>query len=1068
MKKIFIIKNLSIILTIAIIWQLFSLVNFFPPTVTQAQSQGSNLVQNPGFEEITASEPSHWISTVYSQTCTKSIDAQNKHSGNYSWKFTNPNGVAWCIAAFSNFIEASRGDFFALSAWAKTSSGNQYIRIGINERRVKTDGTFDDSFYYFFKDKTEVASQPWTQYLKSRAIAHSKTRYIRFVIGGPYDSQGSVWFDDIEIIKNEPTHYGCQNISTARCLDFGAYDDLAWIPSSYQSNLGPIISEGNTNYRVLSSAESTNKQVVINIPAFDVDQSGFPNSDLMLEIRYKDIISTSDDKRPRILSHIGFTLPTVGINKDWEILDSLEFVNDERWKVTQIPLPKTPWQRLRSLNGVYGIDLWMPNVSDLTLPIDYLSLTSISHQDYLSYVQWLRDRRSLRQVNYTETNPIPSFNGDITWFVRPLEQLVFSNTIPTASEIEKPISVVTARDEYEPLVFSLYAKQTFNDLRFEVSDFTNFTNNDVISSSNNVTLNKVIYDTRYWTSRWIDSTYGLMPDYLEKSSSLNINHNSSQQLWFILKVPDTAKGGHYAGTIKLNGPNGLLKTIPISINVLALKLSLPNHDNILYNMPFTKIYSMDMKKVFQDFRSHDINGISTIRTTFSYNSTSGLSYDTTLFEQQLDEAITKGVITRRAYYLSLDAHARQIAKLIYNDNQTWTTDLYWQVVEWPSFKTAFRRFIRDLIAIGAERNIELVFQVIDEPGIDWVRRLSSDRLYRLIRAEGGKTWVTYYEICDQRLECTATECQYSPDNIREDGKIYIPPLSNLVDYKVYAASYIKNANRQLDPDSYAYYTTYYSQIRNPIYNRFLHGLFAVKNDVKVVANYAYGDYVGDPYNDFDPSYLYAFPSSTYDYLLAYPTWTGEMLPTLAFEGTREGIKDAKYITTLKNLIAQFPNDPISSQAQAYLNTVLAHISTEWVTDYINQQNDFGFANIILGKVSTTGSQTDYSAFNAFRTRIAGYIEQLNNHLLVQKMVTVTSNTRYITYDNILIYTVAFTNKTARSMSNIVLTNPIPERTEYIEGSVTNHGIFANNKITWNVSSLPVNGTFAGQFSVKVR
>jgi len=210
-------------------------------------AQTTNLIANSGFEESDNGEPKDWMS-VPSASSSKILDNTEKHSGSYSWKFTNGDGgdSSWGVAGYSNLIDASRGDFFSISAWAKTSSGNEKIKIGIREKVIKPDQTYLDNYFYFLDG---IAANSWTKYTKTRSITNPKTRFIQFVILGPSGTQGSVWFDDIEIIKNEPRYFSCQNTETAKCLDFGApgqsYD---WIPSAYQNNLDISKIEGNINY----------------------------------------------------------------------------------------------------------------------------------------------------------------------------------------------------------------------------------------------------------------------------------------------------------------------------------------------------------------------------------------------------------------------------------------------------------------------------------------------------------------------------------------------------------------------------------------------------------------------------------------------------------------------------------------------------------------------------------------------------------------------------------------------------------------------------------------------------
>ncbi len=84
-----------------------------------------------------------------------------------------------------------------------------------------------------------------------------------------------------------------------------------------------------------------------------------------------------------------------------------------------------------------------------------------------------------------------------------------------------------------------------------------------------------------------------------------------------------------------------------------------------------------------------------------------------------------------------------------------------------------------------------------------------------------------------------------------------------------------------------------------------------------MAPWCYTTWVNHPYDDFDNEWRYWS-----DMMLAYPTWE-DPIPTLCWEATREGIDDARYITTLQNLLTQARTKGISgaaiSEAEAMLD-----------------------------------------------------------------------------------------------------------------------------------------------------
>jgi parallel beta-helix repeat protein len=188
--------------------------------------------------------------------------------------------------------------------------------------------------------------------------------------------------------------------------------------------------------------------------------------------------------------------------------------------------------------------------------------------------------------------------------------------------------------------------------------------------------------------------------------------------------------------------------------------------------------------------------------------------------------------------------------------------------------------------------------------------------------------------------------------------------------------------RHQDPNyhgHFGYYTTGESHYPNPVYNRFLHGLFPFVTDAWAISAYSMGDMVNDPYNDFDAKYDYIFPFTYPDFLFAYPTWSGELQYSIGgLEGIREGIKDGAYIATLMDLIDDDPNAPVAIDAQDYLDEIQSRISTNYMTGYINKRTDLGYYSEIVEDVSEDGDPNDFEAFSEIRKKIADYIVLLDS------------------------------------------------------------------------------------------
>jgi len=303
-------------------------------------------------------------------------------------------------------------------------------------------------------------------------------------------------------------------------------------------------------------------------------------------------------------------------------------------------------------------------------------------------------------------------------------------------------------------------------------------------------------------------------------------------------------------------------------------------------------------------------------------------------------------------------------------------------------------------------------------------------------------------------------------------------LEKLIDYKLYLFNDINQTNidkAKNNKTNFGYYTTYFSQYRDPIYNRFLAGLFAASDDAKTVGVYSLDAYSGDPYDDFDNPSWFIFPHSESDLLLTYPSWNGDVIPTISWIGAQEGIKDIKYFDLLQNLINQNPGNPTAKDAQNFLNNLNGNNTNspygfsqkkDWSNDYTNKGdkgNGKGFSSVILSSVSDGSNANDYAAFDKIRNKITDYIS-----ILYSQMLTLSANKKFTFSGDTLTYTVSFKNTTEKTLSNISISNPIPANSQYINASITQNGQLAGNFLTWQIATLDPNLTFIAEFKVKIQ
>jgi len=569
---------------------------------------------------------------------------------------------------------------------------------------------------------------------------------------------------------------------------------------------------------------------------------------------------------------------------------------------------------------------------------------------------------------------------------------VYNHTKPKQEEISKAnsgISSFSALGEIEPLSFAIYSKNGIQNLNIEASDLIYGTKN---ISKENILIQKVVYDEKRTAPyRTVYArAYALIPDRLEDFSILNVEAGTSERIWLKIKVPENIDGGIYNGSIVIKQNSLVKKTIPISLNVLPIKLNLSENINPVYSDSFLRLYSNNISKIFEFYRETGFD-------PFIYSNYPQLEpiinrsdkriivgYNTTRFESNIDRMIREGFLKKTMFIETFGLWQSVYYKIFGISSYTLSDPkMFYYELSNETFVNAFSLAIQKFQEIGRAKNVTFVFSCVDEPGNSVEKMIIAERIFTIIKNNSANTTVTYYDSCEGDWNLTSgnnsegypispnTKGYVVPNNI-------IPSLKNLVDYKVWAPSYQGGGYRR-GYGNYGYYTTSTSYLRNPIYNRFLHGLLAFRTDAKAVSAYAMGSYVNDPFNDFDAHAIYIYPFTYPDFLFAYPTWDGKLIPTLAAEGIREGIKDAKYIATLKELIENNPG-ATAGEAQAYLDSIKSRINPDYWSTYPSNTTQFGYAQFILRDVSETGNSEDFEAFTNIRANISDYIVKLSNEV----------------------------------------------------------------------------------------
>jgi hypothetical protein len=383
-----------------------------------------------------------------------------------------------------------------------------------------------------------------------------------------------------------------------------------------------------------------------------------------------------------------------------------------------------------------------------------------------------------------------------------------------------------------------------------------------------------------------------------------------QQIWVTLHVPDEAEPGEYVGRINVESSQGLLATIETRLLVYDFLL--------LDNVPEVSIYYRGQLNLKKASIGSEYKSLVQMRAELDDLSRHGVT-SPTMYQSFSDSvALNMAMSMRRESGLNRN-------RLFYLGVQTTNSFLGKD----PIAAIANIRQIIPPILDAAQRNGlgQLYIYGRDEArGADLVAQRS---LWKVAHESGANIvaagYTGTYESVGDLLD--AFVHAYKPD-YREALKWH----GN--GHQIYSYG-----NPQAGPE-------------NPFLFRLNYGLMLWANDYDGAMLYAYQHCFGSCWSDIDhPVYR--------DHVVAYPTANG-VIPTIAWEGFREGVDDLRYVARLKYSIRVAQKAGIDDwvEVEQFLDSI---------------RNDIRMRQAMAGKYN---QDVDLD-LEALRRAMAGYIIKLD-------------------------------------------------------------------------------------------
>ncbi len=793
----------------------------------------------------------------------------------------------------------------------------------------------------------------------------------------PRTSNSGSWFlvDQASFVPSSfyGSAYGCVNkANVAFSVDFGRTDQNINCVQDLTA-LGPgKYDAGNRNiqYRELKA----DKELLLKIPAFNLEVADrhWAATPMLLEIMFKDSHKPAKNYDMRVYSGLFYptrdrNIPYGWKSLEWPTLIATARTGTNQWRYFQVPFAKHDFSLLRAEDGYFHIRIKCENTN---LPIDYVTLHAVSEDDYNKLISQQRKTAGFIKVALPEDAPDTNLSyadPNMTVFVRDFMRPVYKHTKPAMNEPSR-FEIFGALNELVAATFSIYSKEGVSDLTVEFSDLTQPSGDSI--SARDISVFKFkdnLCRLNPGTSIYKKS-YARVPDWIEEFSALNVAADTSERILLKIQIPRDVDPGIYSGRVIIKEGGVIRRRVPIVLEVMGFELDPPKTHFMVYHDPYYRVACSDVNEVFRFYRQVGFEPI--IYATYPDGYQLRLVKDGNRFVGWDSSDFRKVVSKYRQ-----EGFARDFARVelwsLYSQTinhcriKTTDSDL-WFKLSTKKFIDIFSSGIREYLKVAKDYNMAFAFNLTDEPAQDALKRIATDRVFTVIRKAGALTITACYMNADQ--ECDVVSKGYNmPDNST------VPSLLPLVDYPIMSIDDY-NENSQ----NFCFGAGGTSRLRNPIYGRFIHGLFSFRTKAAVIENYAMADFIGDIYNHFDGRDPRNF--STPDYIFAYPTWDGKLKPTLGAEGVREGIIDARYIATLQNRIARDPDNAVAVRAKSFLDNIYHRViePARYRSTYFNAEcSSLGFYNAILEDISENSDPKDFDAFTKIRKQLADFITRID-------------------------------------------------------------------------------------------
>lgn len=542
----------------------------------------------------------------------------------------------------------------------------------------------------------------------------------------------------------------------------------------------------------------------------------------------------------------------------------------------------------------------------------------------------LRGRWELRERSDRETLAIltdAERESGYVIFNRGFLHEVYPDSKPTREEIGAAVSTFATPGEFEPLTFSVYP---LDDMRI--------TSVAVDLPEATVTVAREVcapYKEGGYNSH-PTGRYCIAPSYLAPIDYRGVALRSRVpvRFWLTAHINDTAKPGVRRGSATITFADGTTHEVPLSVDVLPFRLE--KDPSITYGAYYdTRLWFFlngnwpdyprrerlgEMVEAYTraflaDYRDHGMNALSAPVTWTLHDgkpAAGSVDISNRLFAMYREYGLDR---------MSLYWRVRKDEMI--KATQGKVVKQQWRHMPEDLEDPKFYEFLKEVVRVIEAERIkngwpEIVYKPIDEPYGTKEQVIFAETANRAIKETGVRTYCTMKSWLTRRLSPVV--------DVRTYGLGFLGTGYPNNDY-AHPEETGRSENTRPGQEYWVYPNVLTSRSCAPAASgRFIYGLYGFKTGIQGYNPWHHANWRGNPFNEMDHFY------SGGRFVLPGPDGP---LPTIAYEGAREGIDDMRYIYTLERAIARTDKPDAAREAAALLVEIRKTVPSfrEWVMRY---------------------------------------------------------------------------------------------------------------------------------------